>query len=116
MAKANTSTRPSSPILAAPGMRRAGERDEEPGRPIGEEETRGAAQQREHERLGDDLPHQPGAAGAERGADGELASPRGRAAEHQVRQVGAGDEQDEADRAGQHRERALDAADHLVPQ
>jgi hypothetical protein len=51
------------------------------------------------------LPHQPPAAGAERGAERQLPPPRGRARELQVGDVGAGDEQDQRDEAQQDEQR-----------
>ena len=47
----------------------------------------------------------PAAAGADRGADGDLALAAGGAHEQQVGDVGAGDQQHEADRADQHEQR-----------
>ena len=75
-----------------------------------------AAGEREHDPLGQELPQQPPAPGAERRADRELALPRLGAGEHQVRQVGARDEQHEPHRALQHPERRAEAADEVVLQ
>ena len=74
------------------------------------------ADERQHDPLGQELPQQPPASGAERRADRELALPRLGARQHQVRQVGAGDEQHEPDRALQHPERRAEAADEVVLQ
>ena len=63
--------------------------------------------------LGQELPEQPPSAGAERRADRELPLPRLGAREDQIRQIGAGDEQHEADRSLQHPQRGADAADHV---
>ncbi len=54
------------------------------------------------------MQEQAAAAGAERGADGQLASADERAREQQVREVGAADQQQAADRAEQHVERGAD--------
>ena len=54
------------------------------------------------------------ASGAERGAHGHLRLARERARQQQIRDVGARDEQHEADRADEHDERASDVADHLL--
>ena len=48
------------------------------------------------------------ASGADRESHGNLAAARARASEQQVRDVDAGDEQHEADRAEQHEQRSLD--------
>ena len=64
--------------------------------------------------LDHELPHQPRAAGAERGAQREVALAPCNAREQQARHVGARDQQDEADRAHQHAERRPDPAGQLV--
>ena len=51
--------------------------------------------------LGQELRHQAPASRSQRAAQGQLALPMGRAREEEVRDVGAGDEQDEPDRAEQ---------------
>ena len=58
-----------------------------------------------HEALGEHLANQPAAPGAERGANGHLLLPRGRAREQEIGQIGADDQHDDADRAGEHQER-----------
>ena len=75
-----------------------------------------AADQREHERLGHDLPDQTRPPGAERGANRQLLAASGRAAEHQVGEIRAGDQQHESHRREQHEERPLDVADQLLLQ
>ena len=82
------------------------ERDERVESPRGEGNARTGAGGVEHERLGDQLPHETGAAGAERGADGNLALARRRAGEEQVGHVGARDQQNEADGAEDEQQRA----------
>ncbi len=54
------------------------------------------------------------APGAQGGADGELAMTRFGAREQQVREIGAGDQQDEADGRLQHPDRAAGASNQLV--
>jgi hypothetical protein len=76
-----------------------------------------AAGGREQEALGEDLADQPPARGADRRPDGHLALPRRGLREEHVRDVRAGDEQHEADRAEQDEERragrVVDARDLL---
>ena len=70
----------------------------------------------QHAAFGEELTHQPAASGAERGAHGQLALPRRSAREQQVRDVGAGDQQDECDGAEQHEQRRPDVAGQLLAQ
>ncbi len=56
------------------------------------------------------------AAGAERAAHGELAPASGAARQQQTRDVGTGNQQDEADRAEQHEQRAAHVADERLLQ
>src|SRR6185437_7153205 len=51
--------------------------DQQRHAPGGEQEAERAAEQREAEGFADELPNDPGAAGAQRHADGQLAAPRG---------------------------------------
>ena len=83
---------------------------EQAAEPAGEEEPEDGAQSREHEALAEQLPRQPGARGAERQAYAQLVAPRRRAREQQVGDVGAGDEQHEADDDHQRGERPLIAS------
>ena len=72
---------------------------------------------REHEALDHELPDEPPAAGAERGADADLALARAGAREQQVRDVRARDQQHDADRAEQHQHPRLRArADDVIAQ
>ena len=70
----------------------------------------------ENEAFGQQLPHHPQAAGAERGTHGDLALASFGAREQQVRDVRAGDEQEERDRAEQQPDRAADRSDDFVGQ
>ncbi len=79
-----------------------------------EHEAEQAADDREQDALGHELAQEPATAGAERGPDRELAMPVLGAGEEQVGQVGAGDQQDEADRRLQNPDRAARAADDLL--
>ena len=63
-----------------------------------------AGGEREDQALGQQLPHQPPAARAERRADGHLALARRRPRQQQVRDVRARDQQQQPDRAEQHPE------------
>ena len=72
------------------------------------------ARRRQHEALGEQLAHHPDPVGAERRAHGHLALARLRAREQQVGDVGAGDEQQEADGTEEQPDRAADGTDDLV--
>ena len=103
---ANRTIRP----LSRPGHRtdRFGrhERDDEVERPARDEQAQRAAKRRQQARLGQQLPHEPPAARADRQAHGHLRRPAGRPRQQQVRDVGAGDQQDEpGDRQQQHQGR-----------
>ena len=80
------------------------------------EEPGGAAGDREHERLDQHLLEDARAAGAERGADGELFAPRERASEQQVGDVRAGDQEHEGDGGEEHDERHPHVADDQLLQ
>ena len=60
------------------------------------------------------LPQQPAAGSAQRRSDGQLALTSGRSREQQVRDVDAGDQQHEKDRAEQDQQRPPDVADDFV--
>ena len=75
-----------------------------------------AADRREEDALGQELLQQPAAARAQRRADRELFLTSEGAREQQVGDVGAGDQQDEADGAEQHQQRTADVADDLLVQ
>ena len=68
-------------------------RDQERHAPPGEHQADGAAGDGEEQRFGQHQPRQPGPAGAERHAQGQLALPRHAASDQQVGDVGAGDQQ-----------------------
>jgi hypothetical protein len=70
--------------------------------PAREQQTQAAAQRRQHQRLGKQLPRQAPAPGAERGAQCDLAPPDGAARQQQVREVGAGDQQNQPHGPEQH--------------
>ena len=74
---------------------------------------RGAAGEAQEHALGQELADEPPAAGPQRGADRDLARARRGAGEQQVGDVGAGDEQHEADRAQQEEESRADVAHQL---
>ena len=81
-----------------------GDRDLDPAdAPIGEGEPHEAAQQADQYALGEELPEQAQAAGAEGGAHRHLPLPHRGPREQEVRHVGAGDQED-ADHRSQHRE------------
>ena len=62
-------------------------------------ETNGPGRHAQHNALRQQLLNEPAARSAQRAANGDFAFARGGAGEHEVGNVGAGDEQDEADRA-----------------
>ena len=80
------------------------------GRPTRRSDARRAAEHGQQQRLGEQLSEQPGAAGADRRANRQLALPRRAAREQHARDVGAGNQQHEADRREQPRARGLDVA------
>ena len=83
-------------------------------RPHGKQQSDGSTRHRQYEALREHLLNQPGAAAAHRHPDGQfLLACRG-ARQEQRRDVGAGNEQDEADRPEQQPDRAADGADDLL--
>ena len=80
---------------------------------VREQKPETAAQDREHQAFREQLQHQPAAAGAERSADRHLLLANGRAHEQQVRDVCAGDEDDDRDGGEQREERRADRTDDL---
>ena len=67
-------------------------------------------------RLREDRPDDAAAPGAERRADRDLLAPPERLREHEVRDVGAGDQEHEADRAEEHEQRRSHVADEVLVQ
>src|SRR5690348_823978 len=76
----------------------------------GDAESEERASRGEDEAFGEELPHDSGSAGAERGAHGELLAARGCPGQQQVGEVHAHDELDEPDGAPQQFERAAKTA------
>ena len=72
-------------------------REHRPG-PVREQHAGGAAEEGQEQALGEKLPDQPAARGAERAPDGDLPFARHSAGEQQAGHVRAADEQDEPDR------------------
>src|SRR5262245_15742948 len=75
-----------------------------------------SAEERQQQAFGQQLPRQPETARAQCRAHGEFLAPRLAARERQIGHVGAGDEQDEADRAQQQPERSANIAHHFIQQ
>ena len=75
-----------------------------------------AAQCAQDQALGQELADQPSPAGSERRPDGELALPRGAGGQQQVGQVGAGDEQHDADGRSEHQQAAPRSSHHRLEQ
>ena len=91
------------------------ERGEKRGGPGGKEPADDAGDGGEDEALHEHLADEAAAAGAERGAHGELLLAPGRAGDHEVGDVGAGDEQHEGDLAEEEeREERQEVGDHRV--
>jgi hypothetical protein len=82
----------------------------------GEQQPAARAERGQREALGQQLHRDAAAARAEGDAHRELVLPRERARQHQVGDVGAGDQQDEADRSEQNPQRPPHGADHLIEQ
>ncbi len=83
---------------------------EETDADVGERQAEHTADDGKQHALDQQLPHDPPAVGAERDAHGNLARPVRRAREQQVGDVGARDEQHEADGAHQRQEYRADRA------
>ena len=103
----------STAIVREPREARRRQRLKELRAPRRDQQARGAADQAEQQAFGQHLPQQPTPPGAERRPNRQLALPRGGARQQQVRDVGAGDQQDEAHRAEQDEQRPLDVTDDL---
>ena len=82
----------------------------------GDAEPGDAAARREHQAFSKHLAHQPAAAGAKRRAHAELALARGAARQQQIRDVDAGNEQHERNRAHQREQRRPELSHHLILQ
>ena len=81
--------------------------------PDGEEEGRRSRGQGQQHAFGQQLAHQAGAAGAERKTDGDFLAPVGRAGQHHVADIGAGDQQQQAT---QHQHELPEERAVLLPQ
>jgi hypothetical protein len=111
-----------SPIDADPGAVNADAWDvagvdgeQRPDADDADRQPENAAHRRQQDALGQQLANDPAAAGADRRTNRDLAPAHGRAHEQQVRDVRAGDQQDEDDRAQQHPQRRSHVADdHLL--
>ena len=83
---------------------------EDPDAEVGQEKAEAPTDESEDDALDQELTHDAPARGAEGGAHGDLARPRGRSREQKVGHVRAGDEQHEADRAHDDEEHDLRGA------
>src|SRR6266516_5710715 len=92
------------------------QRAKDAGAPEREQQPQRAAEQREQRAFGQQLADQAKPSGAESGADGDLTLARRRARQQQVRGVGAGDEQNESDRAEENQKGKLHVRDHMLVQ
>ena len=77
----------------------AGARDQEPQRPVAGEKACRAAQRGQHDVLDEQLLREPRPARADSEPDAHLAPPRERPREHHAGDVGAGDDEQDRDRA-----------------
>ncbi len=98
------------------GQARRAELHEGIDAPDSHQQTDGAADRGEQDALGQQLPHETRAPGAEGPADGDLTLAGRRAREQQVRDVGAGDEKDASDRGQQRQQCGTDVTDQVVVQ
>ncbi len=78
-----------------PGSEPLGQRHQNADDPPGEDDTEESAGEGENERLREELPHDPEAIGADCGPERELPAPAGELGEVEVRDVRAGDDQNE---------------------
>ena len=90
------------------------ERDERAQRGRRHHQAEGRATERQHHALGDQLPDQPGGSRADRRPQGQFAQPRVAADEQQVRDVRAGDQQQERDGSHQDPQRRTHPATNLL--
>ena len=104
-------TVPSSAIASSRGMLPGLIVADHLQRELRDDETRRAAEEPEQQALRQQLSRQSLPARAERGPDGNLLLPAGRAREQQVGDVGARDEEHERHRSQQHQHRQPDVAD-----
>ena len=100
--------------VVRPGQSGGCQGEEEIESPAREKHAGGATRQPEQDTFGEQLPNEPGAARAERSANGEFAMSRGGAGEEQIGDVGAGNEQDAADGAKQRVEDGAHIAHRIV--
>ena len=84
--------------------------------PIPEDESERAPERRKDEGFAEQDLEQAQPSGAERRANADVALPRQRAAQDQVRDVRAGDEQHECDRTEQKEERTPHLSRQLLPE
>ena len=92
------------------------ERGERPHAPERAEEAEPAAGDGEKQALGEEQAHEARAGGAERDADRDLVPPRQRPREEKVRDVGAGDEEDEPDGGEEDEDLRARASDEVLAQ
>ncbi len=102
-------------LLQARDPRRA-QADERVDPPRCDRQAGGGRHTSNHEALHQQLPEDPSAAGAKRGADRDLSHPGGAACQQQVRHVGARDQEDDDDRAEKNEEPRPVIADELLHQ
>ncbi len=100
--------------LPGPRHGRRAHADEQGHGPVGEQHSDERASEGQEPALEQQLSHEEPRAGAERPADRQLLAPGGRPHQHQVREVGAGDQQQQRHGRRQHPQRPAEAAGELL--
>ena len=113
IAAVNASTRPSIAMSCTRGIFSGSSATRPRVSAYASADAGGAAERRQHHRLGEQLPDDAAASRAEDDADRQLLLPRLRSREQQVGHVGARDEQHRADGEQQHHQRRPHVAEHL---
>src|SRR5580698_193425 len=90
--------------------------EQEAGGEVRDDESDGATDAGEQKAFGEELRNHARARGAERGADGDFTAASDDAREGEVRDVGAGDEKNEANRSEQNQKRKADVTVELFAQ
>ena len=102
--------------ISQPRERLSGHRREQRDADPSQRHSDGGSDQRQHDALGQHLPNQAAAAGAERGADANLPLSRRRPHQQEICHVRARDEEHQHDRPHEHHERRPDVSDMFLEQ
>jgi hypothetical protein len=90
------------------------ESEQQPRQPDRNQQTRAATERRQHGALGQQLPHDAPPAGADREPDGNLPASCRRPRQQQIGDIGAGDQQHQADRSHQQLQRQREIGDAIA--